>query len=194
MVQRPDLEAWGVFAKLTETGSFVGAATALGVSKATVSKTVARLEQRLGVPLLHRNSRSLSLTEAGRRSAETARRILAEAAAMEAAARADATVAQGRVRFAAPMSFGLTYLAPVLPDFLAAHPRVSIDLCLSDEAVDLIAQRFDLALRIAEMPDSTLRVRRLCRVRRVLVAAPAYLARRSRPAHPRDQAGHECLG
>ncbi len=190
----PDLEAWAIFASIVEHRSFSGAATAIGLSKATVSKAVARLEAQLGQSLFHRTSRRLALTEAGKPLAEHARRLLAEAYAAEEAARAGASSPEGRIRLAAPMSFGVTHLAPLLAEFLAAHPKVQIELQLSDAHVDIVAEGIDVALRIAVLADSSLRARRLREVTIHVVAASAYLAVHGMPAHPADLGRHVLLG
>ncbi len=190
----PDLEAWAIFAAVAEHRSFSGAADAIGLSKATVSKAVSRLEAHLGVSLFHRTSRRLALTEAGGPLAEHAARIVAEAQAAEEAARFGASAPSGRVRMAVPMSFGIKNVAPLIAEFLAEHPQIEIELHLSDARVDIVAEGFDVALRIADLPDSSLRARRLCSIAAHLVAAPSYLAAHGTPTHAAQLGEHRLLG
>jgi len=188
MAHLPDFEAWAIFAKVAELGSFSAAADELAVSKATVSKAVARLEQRLAAPLFHRSSRRLSLTDSGLVARERAAQLLADGEAIEEAISERGAAPRGLVRLAAPMSFGIAHLAPILPLFHQAYPQVTIDLHLSDERIDLIEQGFDIALRIGQLEDSALKARRLFPVRIPIVGAPALFDRLGRPEHPRDLA------
>lgn len=189
----PDFEAWAVFATVADTGSFTAAAQALGLSKAKVSKSVSRLEAQLGTVLFHRTSRRLSLSAAGRALVDPARRIRRDGDAAVEAARDEALLMSGRVRIAVPMSFGLRAVAPLIARFMALHPGIVIDMHLSDAQVDLVRDGFDLALRIAALPDSSLRAIRLRTVQLFMIASPDYCARHGTPTHPAELAGHRAV-
>lgn len=187
------ISGMAVFARVVETNGFTSAARDLGLSKASVSKLVARLEDRLGVRLLNRSTRRLGLTEAGRDYYERARRILAEVEEAEQSAASRQANPRGQLRVNAPVTFGQTHLAPLLPRFMLLYPQVQVDLVLNDRFVDLIEEGFDLAVRVADLPSSSLIVRRLCDAPQVAVAAPRYLKARGTPKHPKDLARHDCL-
>ncbi|MFO0597873.1 MAG: LysR substrate-binding domain-containing protein [Myxococcaceae bacterium] len=177
------LQGWRVVATVAETGGFSAAARRLGLSKATVSTTVTRVEA-LGVKLFQRTTRRLALTEAGAASVPHAQRALAAARdATEAATQARLSP-RGTLRVSAPMSFGLLHVAPALGAFAASYPELKVELVLDDHFVDLVAGGFDLALRIGELADSALIATRLGTHCSVVVAAPAWVARAGTPRNP----------
>src|SRR5277367_410153 len=190
MSKLPDFEGIAMFAKVAEERSFAAAARAMGVSVATVSRAVTRLEERLGGRLFNRTSRRLALTDYGHSLAERASRIYAEAEATEDFARETSSRPRGLVKLAAPLSFGTRWVAPLLPEFFRRFPDIAIDLHLTDAHTDLIGDGFDAALRIAVMEDSSLVARLIAPVSRFVVAAPAYIARYGRPRHPRELTAH----
>jgi DNA-binding transcriptional LysR family regulator len=193
MTKLPDLERAAIFAKVAELQSFARAAARLSVSRATVSKAISRVEARLKTRLINRTSRRLILTDTGRQLAVRAAHILAEGETAEDAAVAQATVPRGPIRLATPMSFGLLHVAPLLPEFLAPFPDISIDLHLRDATVDVIGEGFDAAIRIAVLPGPTLVATRLCEMPRHVVGSSSYLDKHGRPRHPLHLAQHSCL-
>lgn len=181
------------FVAVTEAGSFVRAAGTLGVSKAAVSRQVADLESRLGVRLLHRTTRRLSLTPEGEVFLTRCRELLGEVAEAEAEITSSSGEASGLLRINAPFSFGLQHLAPLWVEFMAQHPKVTLDVTLTDRVVDLVEEGFDMAVRIARLPSSSLISRRLTSTRIVLCASPTYLRARGEPRHPSELVDHDVL-
>ena len=181
------------FTAVVDHGSFVRAADALGLSKTAVSRLVGELEGRLGARLLHRTTRRLSLTPEGEVFHERCRQLLGDVAEAEAELSAHAGEAIGRLRINVPVTFGLLHLAPLWPAFMARHPKVELDITLADRMVDLVDEGYDMAVRIARLPTSSLISRRLTATRMVLCASPAYLRRHGTPAHPSELAQHAVI-
>lgn len=181
------------FVAVVEAGSFVAAADATGLSKAAVSRHVADLEQRLGVRLLQRTTRRLSLTDEGHTFFARAKELLAAIDEAESDIAARTGEPQGLLRVNAPLTFGVLHLAPLWGRFAAAHPKLTLDVTLGDRIVDLIEEGYDLAVRITNLPSSVLVSRKLASTRVVLCASPGYLERHGTPAHPRELAAHRVI-
>ena len=192
-MQLPDYEAWAIFETVARLGSFTAAADQLAISKPTVSKAITRLEASLGTVLFHRTSRKISLSTAGKALLPHAQQIAQVGEAAMEAARDTAQLLRGQIRLAAPLSFGLSHLAPVIAEFMCKYPEISVDVQLSDAKVDLIYEGFDLAVRIAALPDSSLRAIRLREMRGYLIASPSYIERNGAPLRPADLAEHDCF-
>lgn len=181
------------FVAVVEAGSFVGAAEAIGLSKAAVSRHVAELEQRLGARLLHRTTRRLSLTDDGQLFFARAKEMLAAVDETESEISSRSGEPGGMLRINAPLSFGIMHLAPLWGRFAQLYPKVSLDIELSDRVVDLVEEGYDLAVRITNLANSQLVSRQLAMTRMVACASPEYLAQHGTPAHPSDLARHEVI-
>jgi len=181
------------FVAVVEAGSFVGAADALGLSKAAVSRQVGDLEKRLGARLLHRTTRRLSLTDDGQRFYTRSKELLAAIDEAESEIASHSGEPAGLLRINAPLTFGVKHLAPLWGRFIERYPKVSLDIDLADRVVDLVEEGYDLAVRITNLPNSQLVSRRLASSRMVLCASPDYLARHGAPAHPRELSAHRVI-
>lgn len=188
-----DLNDLEVFVAVAEQNSFTKAAELLGLAKSTVSERVRALEADLAAQLLKRSTRSVSLTDAGQVLLDRGRDIVALAAEAESELTATVGHAVGKLRISAPLSFGLRFLTGVVAELGRAHPQLTIDFQLEDRDVDLLAERFDLAVRIGRLPDSSLVARKVGTSRRLVVASADYLARHAAPKTPDDLQQHECL-
>lgn len=186
-------QAMATFARVIDTGSFSAAARQLNVGQPAVSKTIAQLEDRLGVRLVTRTTHGLSPTEAGQRFYERARRALEEADEADLAARGAGKGLSGQLRLSAATTFARLHVIPQLPAFLAAHPDLDLEVILDDRVVDMVEEGIDVSLRMGALADSVATARKLATGRRSVVATPAYLARTGTPQTPAELAGHEAV-
>ncbi|MEX3790327.1 LysR family transcriptional regulator [Paraburkholderia sp. BR14374] len=187
------LEAMSILVAVVDAGSLSAAARRLDMPLATVSRKVGELESHLKTRLLHRTTRQLSLTEAGASYVAACRRILEEIGEAERAATGEYAAPRGQLVVTAPIVFGRLHVVPVVADFLAHYPEIDIDLVLTDRIVHLLDEHADVAIRIGELPDSTLVARRVGVVRRVICGSPAYLDAQGVPARPADLGAHRCI-
>ena len=182
-----------VFVAVVENGGFSAASRTLGVSKSAVSKRINQLENHLGVLLLHRTTRKLSLTEAGERFYEHAAEALSAASKAEDAVTELQGEPQGKLKISSSMSFGRLHVAPLIPKFMQRYPKLQIDLVMDDRNIDLVAEGIDVAIRSGDMPDSTLVARKLAPLRQVLCASPGYIDRYGMPATPSELGERNCI-
>ena len=188
-----DLQRMAIFAAVVEARSFSEAARRLWMSKSAISKAVTQLERSVGARLLNRTTRAMSLTEAGSLFHAHCVRIVDELEQARLAVGQFHSEARGLLRISASVAFGTLHIAPALPEFLARHPQVRIDMAIGDRLVDLAEERFDVAVRISREPAPNLVARRLAAVNRKIVATPGYFARHGVPATPAELAAHNCL-
>jgi DNA-binding transcriptional LysR family regulator len=182
-----------VFVRVVKADSFTAAAQELELSRSVISKYITRLEQRLGVRLLNRTTRRLSMTEAGLRFFQQSQSALAQLENAETEIRALQASPKGLLRISAPSSFGVFHLAPLIPKLRQTHPDLTIDLSIDDHQIDIVDTGVDVAIRIAELPDSTLIAKRVARCRYVVCAAPEYIDKHGRPKTPEDLRNYNCL-
>jgi DNA-binding transcriptional LysR family regulator len=187
------LRAMQVFVQIVEAGSLTGAAAVLGMSGPAVVRSLAALERAIGVRLLQRTTRRSSLSDEGREYYERCKRVLAAVDEAETSMSARRSEPHGRLRITAPATYGRMHVAPIVNAFIAKYPAVEVDLLLLDRVVDLIEEGLDAAVRIGELPDSTLVARALGETRRVVCAAPAYLRRAGIPKTPAELQAHRCI-
>ncbi|MCR5884964.1 LysR substrate-binding domain-containing protein [Rhizobacter sp. J219] len=181
------------FVAVAAKGSLTAAAAAEGIAPAVVGRRIDALEERLGVKLLVRTTRRITLTHEGSAFLEDCQRLLADLANAEASVSAGGVKASGYLRITAPAGFGRRHVAPLVPGFVAQHPDVNVSLNLSDRLVDIVNEGYDCAVRVGDLPESSLVSVRLADNRRLCVASPKYLARAGTPKHPNDLAQHDCL-
>jgi DNA-binding transcriptional LysR family regulator len=187
------LKAFESFVSVATRGSLTAAAKAEGVAPAIMGRRLDALEEHLGVKLLVRTTRRITLTHEGSAFLEDCQRLLSDVANAEASVSEGGVKATGHLRITAPAGFGRRHVAPLVPRFRTEHPDVTISLNLSDRVVDLAGEGFDCAVRVGDLPDSSLVSVRIADNRRLCVATPAYLKRRGTPRHPGELAGHDCL-
>ena len=188
------LDAMQVFVRVAELGSFSAVAAQLDVARSVVTRQVAALEKRLGVKLIARTTRRLGLTAEGAGYLEKCREILNLVEASESALDGERATPRGHIRLGAPLAFGVRHVMPIVTDFVAAYPEVSIDLDLTDRRVNLVEEGIDLSVRITSQLDDTAVARKLSVCRSTVVASPEYLKKRGTPRHPDDLVKHECFG
>lgn len=188
------LKCLSVFVRVVDAGSFAGVAEAFGMTAAMVGRHVRTLEDSLGTQLLNRTTRRQSLTEAGEIYYERSKVVLAELEAADESVARMRSVPRGTLRIGAPVSFGSGCLAPALPDYLAAHPEVRVEMTLNNRVLDLIDEGYDAVFRTGALPDSGLIMRALAPYRLVACASPSYVAERGKPTHPDELIAHACLG
>ncbi|MFO1183384.1 MAG: LysR family transcriptional regulator [Bauldia sp.] len=187
------MAALQTFVSVATTGSFSEAARRLKTSKSAVSRTIGALETQLGVRLLQRTTRKLTLTEAGSGYRDRAQRIIADLEDADLALSNRPAAPRGRLKVSAPASFGCLHLAPAIPAFLKLYPDLAVDLVMSNRFVDIVEEGFDAAVRIGAQDESSLVARRLAPIRRVVCASPGYFRRRGKPKTPEDLRQHDCL-